>query len=153
MVICFPSSVPTTWGTFHLFLNFSSTFFLVFRAVGQVKYFSWNLTRMVYQTWGRNLQMVVWPSIQGYCKEEYASPLARCHSLIASFNPTPKFFLKLVIDILHSSFKYLILTLLVYVGDLLQKHLHCMHELLWDKQTTVFITHKELCAVSHERSV
>ena len=28
-----------------------------------------------------------------------------------------------------------------------------LHELVWDKQTTVFITHKELFAASRERSV
>ena len=54
--------------------------------------------------------MVVWPNKQGYCKDVFVSPVAWCHSVIASFNQTCKGFLKLVTSFLiqwcmHSSMR------------------------------------------------
>ena len=52
MAICFPSSAPTAWGTFHLFLNFSSMFLHCLGPVGQHKYSSQNSARITPQTLG-----------------------------------------------------------------------------------------------------
>ena len=43
---------------------------------------------------GINLHMVVPPTSQRYCKEEYVSPVARCLSDVVSLNPTSNCLLK-----------------------------------------------------------
>ena len=68
MTICLQSVASTAWGTFHLVLNFS-TFLQSSGLVRQHKYSSWNLARMAHQTWGMNLQILIWPTSQSYCKE------------------------------------------------------------------------------------
>ena len=68
-LICFPCRAPRVWGTFNLVLNFSSTLFYASGLVGLWKYLSYNSARMAWQTWGMNLQMVVWPTSQLYSKE------------------------------------------------------------------------------------
>ena len=64
-MVCFPSSAPTVWGTYHLVLNLSSNFFQSSGSVRQVKYSSGIRQALgCLGKIGTNLQVVVQPTSQ-----------------------------------------------------------------------------------------
>ena len=83
MAIYFPPVIPRALGTFHELLL---SLFPIFRSgrAGQILFLE--LSRDGSADLGKNLHMVVW----------YISPVGRYLSVIASFHPTSKGFLKLV---------------------------------------------------------
>ena len=100
MVICFRSSAPAIWETFHLVLNFSSTLFSLLRVSRAARIFvlKFSMDGLAdlgdeFTDGGATNQPVILQGGVGFsCYQVF--------SVTASFTPTSKGFLKLVTDFL-----------------------------------------------------